>query len=200
VKVCANQECRKMTLSLRLMEREDVGDGLGTFNPGKGIKEWTLAPSPSTDRMLSDKIGIPQGVREDYAVAARLCSLAPRASACYARKALAGMLRDFCEIDRERLADQIAVLRALVRKGRAPQLCYGLAEIDLILKTGTIGKHMEAGRDTMTETDEGEPDKLLDLIEKLAEDWYAVRQRRLGNPAGDCCRMPAPSAGLFRWR
>ncbi|HEX3753549.1 MAG TPA: hypothetical protein VHV26_00600 [Rhizomicrobium sp.] len=32
-------------------------------------------------------------------------------------------------------------------------------------KSGAIGKHMDAGRDSMAEADEGEPDKLLGLSE-----------------------------------
>ena len=197
VRVCANEKCRKMLLTLRLVERQDIKDGLGTFNLGQAIKQWELMPSPMTEKNLPDGIRIPDYVRENYVMANRLREISPAASAVHSRRALSGMLNNFCGLTRDRLIDQIEQLRALVNRGKAPQWADGLEYIDLIRNTGNIGKHMAVGPHEMADVEPGEADKMIGLLEQLAEDWYAARQRR--DNRGVPARPADPVKRFWRW-
>jgi len=202
-RVCANDDCKQMSLQIRLAERQDISDGLGTFTPGKAIREWDLYPTPPPEKVLSSKIGIPEPVRADYATAQALRTACPPASALYARRALSGMLSDYCRVTADKLSAQISIVRAKVKFGRAPEWCGGFADIDRVCKTGMIGKHMEAGLDRMTPVEPDEVDLLIRLLDQLAEDWFAVRRRRLERSGGtDCCTTPPTSLSLFErlWR
>lgn len=181
-----------MTLKVRLAERQDIDDGFGNFIPGKAIHESRVLPPLPVARTLAENIGVPADIRNAYELAQLLLKLKIKAaSAVYARRALSGMLADFCGIRSDGLSAQIARLQLRVRK--QTEWCHGLAQINRVRASGNIGMHMEAARDTITDVDEGEPEKLLELLDQLADDWYAVRQRRIeSNPSGDCCRLPAP--------
>src|SRR5690348_919628 len=99
--VCANSECRELTLNAILgrsnLSRDDAVEG--------PYKTWTLLP-PSSARPQPNYI--PKAIRDNYYEACAICELSPEASATVIRRCLQGMIRDFCSISKKRLADEIA--------------------------------------------------------------------------------------------
>lgn len=57
---------------------------------------------------------IPQQIREDYEEAYAIVNLSPKASATLSRRALQGMIRDFHDIKKARLFDEINALEEVV--------------------------------------------------------------------------------------
>jgi hypothetical protein len=94
------------------------------------------------------------------------------------------MIRDFCEISKNRLIDEIRELRNLADKGELPSgvAADTIDAIDHIRSIGNIGAHFEKDIDVIVDVDPGEAQALLELIEMLFEEWYVardVRSRRL---------------------
>ena len=174
--VCANQECRKMTLEVELHER---GDPRGGFSLAEELNRWKLLPESSA-RPLPDYI--PEAIRMDYAEACRIRDLSPKASATLSRRCLQGMIRDFCGISRDRLVDEISELRRQVDDGQAPRGVQPdtLEAIDHVREIGNIGAHMEADISLIVDVDPDEAQKLIELIELLLEEWYVARHQREG--------------------
>ena len=171
--VCANSECRELTLNAMLgssnPSRDDVVEG--------PYKTWTLLP-PSSARPQPDYI--PKAIRDDYYEACTICELSPKASATVIRRCLQGMIRDFCGISKNRLVDEINELRDQVHSGKAPPGVQPdtLAAIDQVREIGNIGAHMEADTNVIVDVDPEEAQILIDLVELLFEDWYVARNDR----------------------
>jgi hypothetical protein len=91
--VCANSECRELTLNAILgrsnLSRDDAVEG--------PYKTWTLLP-PSSARPQPNYI--PKAIRDNYYEACAICELSPEASATVIRRCLQGMIRDFCSVSR----------------------------------------------------------------------------------------------------
>ena len=172
--VCANSECRELTLNAMLgnsnSSRDDVVEG--------PYKTWTLLP-PSSARPQPDYI--PKAIRDDYYEACTIRELSPKASATVIRRCLQGMIRDFCGISKERLVDEINELRDQVHIGKAPPGVQPdtLAAIDQVREIGNIGAHMEADTNVIVDVDPEEAQILIDLVELLFEDWYVARNDRM---------------------
>lgn len=111
---------------------------------------------------------IPGAIRSDYEEACAILNKSPKASATLARRCLQGMIRDFWEIKKNRLIDEINALQ-----GKIPAAQW--MAIDALRQLGNIGAHMEKDVNTIVDIDEGEADKLLQLIELLMEKWYINR-------------------------
>jgi hypothetical protein len=171
--VCANSECRELTLNAILgrsnPNRDDAVEG--------PYKTWTLLP-PSSARPQPDYI--PKAIRDDYYEACAICELSPEASATVIRRCLQGMIRDFCGISKKRLADEINELRDQVHSGKAPPSVQPdtLAAIEQVREIGSIGAHMEADTNVIVDVDPEEAQILIDLVELLFEDWYIARNDR----------------------
>jgi len=90
--VCANSECRELTLNAMLgnsnPSRDDVVEG--------PYKTWTLLP-PSSARPQPDYI--PEAIRDDYYEACAICELSPKAAKLLTRdeaRRIAGGCVLFC--------------------------------------------------------------------------------------------------------
>lgn len=123
---------------------------------------------------------IPSPIREDYEEACKIRDLSPKASATLSRRCLQGMIRDFCNISRGRLIDEINALKKQVGDGQAPK---GVSEdsveaIDHVRKIGNIGAHMEKDINLIIPVEPEEAQILIDLIESLFEEWYVARHKR----------------------
>jgi hypothetical protein len=168
--VCANKDCRKLTLTVALGR---VGDRGGSFP----LKSWTLLP-PSSAKPQPECI--PQPIRDDYYEACAIRDLSPKASATLTRRCLQGMIRDFCGISKGRLIDEIDELRKRVDAGQAPlgvQLDTVNA-IDDVRKVGNIGAHMKADINVIGDVDPNEAQVLIELVELLFLEWYVARAAR----------------------
>jgi hypothetical protein len=94
------------------------------------------------------------------------------------------MIRDFCNISKNRLGDEIKELRERVDSGRAPAavLPDSVEALDDVRNIGNIGAHMEADINAIVDVDPDEAQVLIELIELLFSEWYVateIRQKRL---------------------
>jgi len=81
------------------------------------------------------------------------------------------MIRDFWEISKPRLVEEIEDLKAKV----APRTWQA---IDAVRSIGNIGAHMERDINVIVDVDPEEAELLIRLIESLIEDWYVQRNDR----------------------
>ncbi len=114
---------------------------------------------------------IPQNIRNDYEEAYAILSLSPKASATLARRCLQGMIRDFWNISKRTLYDEIDALKDIIPADQ-------WNAIDALRKIGNIGAHMEKDVNTIIDIEEGEAEKLLKFIEYLMKQWYIDRHDR----------------------
>lgn len=114
---------------------------------------------------------VPESIRQDYEEACSILHLSPKAAATLARRCLQGIIRDFWEISKKRLVDEIDALN-----GKIPVAQW--KAIDALRSLGNIGAHMEKDVNTIIDIDEGEAEKLIKLIELLIEQWYVDRHEQ----------------------
>jgi len=176
---CANEECRKLTL--HVVARKQI------WIPAKGDFQFTAdEPDLASIRLLP--LGsakpqpeyIPQAIRDDYAESCLIIDLSPKAAATLARRALQGMIRDFCGIVRNTLDAEIKALDAAITDGTAPRAVSveSVQAIDHVRKVGNIGAHMEKDISVIIDVDPGEARALIDLVELLLREWYVDRHSR----------------------
>jgi hypothetical protein len=106
--------------------------------------------------------------------------LSPKASATITRRCIQGIIRDFCEISKKRLIDEIRELRDRVDAGKAPAGVQAdtVDAIDHVRAIGNIGAHMEADVNVIVDVDPDEAQRLIELMELLFDEWYVARERR----------------------
>lgn len=175
--VCANDQCRKMSLSLFLLNRGRNIPNSRNFEIAGTVNSWTLLPS-SVAKPQPDYI--PTALRCDYEEACAIRDLSPKASATITRRCIQGIIRDFCGITKYRLIDEIKELRRRVDASEAPAGVQidTVDAIDHVRKIGNIGAHMEADINVIVEVDPDEAQVLIELTEMLFDEWYVSRELR----------------------
>jgi hypothetical protein len=163
--VCPNPKCRKFSLTASLHGREVVGARVYT---GKHLTSWNLVP-PS--RARSFPVALPPVVLEDYEEACLTLELSPKASAALSRRCISSMLRDYWRVQPGGLNDELRQI-----KGTVDPLTWDA--IESVRKSGLIGARMEAEGAEVQDTDPGEAQLLIGLIETLVQDWYIAREER----------------------
>lgn len=111
---------------------------------------------------------IPKAIREDYEEAYSILNLSPKASATLSRRCLQSMIRDFWQVKKSRLIDEINELQSKVSPAQ-------WKAINSLRSIGNIGAHMAKDVNTIVEIEPDEAEKLLKLIELLLEKWYITR-------------------------
>jgi hypothetical protein len=174
--VCANNECRELSLRAQLLTELAQPDASGNPLIFPSTR-WTLLPPSSAKPQPSY---IPKPIRDDYHEACAIRDLSPKASATITRRCLQGMIRDFCRISKKRLIDEINDLRAAVQQGKAPIGVQpdSIEAIDYVRQIGNIGAHMEADINVIVDVDSDEAQILIGLVELLFEEWYVARETR----------------------
>src|SRR5262249_31242196 len=170
--VCANQECRELSLRVVLGPVKKDSE-----EPVRVEKFWTLLPSSSAKPQPDY---IPKPIRDDYSEACAIRDLSPKASATLARRCLQGMIRDFCGIRKDRLIDEIKELRERVDKRSAPKgvTHESVDAIDHVRSIGNVGAHREKDVILISDIEPGEAQALIELIEMLFDEWYVARKQR----------------------
>ena len=162
--VCANQDCRELTLELRLYRVTDQN-----WLHGTPIHSWSLLPE-STARPQPEYIPAP--IVDNYRQACRIKDLSPNASAAMSRRCLQGMIRDFWQVQGERtLWDEIQAI-----KDRVDPTTW--EAIDAVREVGNIGAHMKQDVNLILDVEPDEAQVLIGLIEMLFKDWYIDRHER----------------------
>ena len=164
---CPNPKCKEYTLTLSIYDYryESTARPLPASVPRK---TWHLIPAAEI-KIFPDYI--PAAIIADYKEACLIRDLSPKASATLARRCLQGMIRDFWEIKKDRLIDEIKAIENKVDPTT-------WAAIDAVRKIGNIGAHMEKDINLIIDVEPSEAKLLIDLIETLINDWYIVRQKR----------------------
>lgn len=135
---------------------------------GKGFKKpFRVLVNPTSSAKHFPEY-IPKAIRDDYEEAYSIVNLSPKASATLSRRCLQGMIRDFWNIHKKRLIDEINELQSLI-----PATQWNA--INALRKVGNIGAHMEQDVNTIVDVDSDEAEKLLKLIELLIDKWYIAR-------------------------
>ena len=167
---CPNEDCKKLTLTLRLQKWRY--NGAGTVRVfGTVVEEWNLLPRSRAKPLPSY---IPQAIVQDYTEACLICADSPKASATLSRRCLQGIVRDFWELPQSKRGKLHIELEAI--KERVDPDTWGA--IDAIRSVGNIGAHMEKDIDVIVDVDAGEAELLIELIEMLIADWYVQREKR----------------------
>jgi hypothetical protein len=119
-------------------------------------------------------------LRCDYEEACAIRDLSPKASATITRRCIQGIIRDFCDITKGRLIDEINELRRRVDAGQAPPGVQvdTVGAIDHVRQIGNIGAHMEADINVIVDVDPDEAQVLIELAELLFEEWSVSREQR----------------------
>ena len=114
---------------------------------------------------------VPEGIRQDYVEAYSILHASPKASATLARRCLQGMIRDFWNIKKNTLNDEIKGLKSLIPAEQ-------WKAIDALRSIGNIGAHMEKDVNTIIDVSELEAEKLIKMIELLIKQWYVDRHEQ----------------------
>lgn len=157
--VCPNPQCEEFTLSAKV----DFWDN-GSIN----FAQFQLLPE--TEMKLFPHY-VPEAIRADYKEACLIRHQSPKASATLSRRCLQGMIRDFWNVKKGRLVDEIEAIQNKVDPTT-------WAAIDAIRKIGNIGAHMEKDINLIIDVDSEEAQLLIGLIEMLIKDWYIVKHER----------------------
>ncbi|MDP2939250.1 MAG: DUF4145 domain-containing protein [Candidatus Omnitrophota bacterium] len=164
--VCPNVKCKEYSLNVSLFDY--LYNPMRGWEVGKRIKSWNLVPA-SQSRVFPDYI--PEAIRNDYLEACLIKDLSPKASATLSRRCLQGMIRDFWGVKQSNLRKAIDKI-----KNKVDPLTW--KAIDAVRKMGNIGSHMEKDINLIIEVDPKEASLLINLIEKLIEEWYIHRHER----------------------
>lgn len=114
---------------------------------------------------------IPQAIRSDYEEACSIVNLSPKASATLSRRCLQGMIRDFFQISKSNLFEEINAI-----KDKIPADQW--AVLDGVRRIGNIGAHMEKDINLIVDIEPDEAQKLIKLIELLLQQWYIERHNQ----------------------
>lgn len=108
---------------------------------------------------------VPEAIRKDYQEACTILNDSPRAAATLCRRCLQGMIRDFWNIRRNTLNEEINALKSIV-----PATQWKV--LDSLRKLGNIGAHMEKDVNLMIDIDRKTAAMLVKLIERMIKEWY----------------------------
>lgn len=162
---CPNKECNNLWLKFSITEAYSEYDH---WSRGEILQEWQLLPE-SNAKVLPKYI--PKAIQDDYYEACRIKDLSPKASATLSRRCLQGMIRDFWDIQKQRLIDEINDL-----EDKIDPLVW--QAIDAVRSVGNIGAHMEKDIDVIIDVEPKEAQLLIGLIEQLIDDWYVERYEK----------------------
>jgi hypothetical protein len=166
--VCPNPKCRKIELTAALFKAKYDTSRNRSVPDGKALAHWKLAPASHVKPFPSY---VPDVLRRDYEEACAIRDLSPKASATLSRRCLQGIIRDFWDIQKATLFQEIKAL-----EGKIDEATWGA--IDAVRSIGNIGAHMEKDIDVIVDVDPDEALLLIQLIETLFRDCYIARYER----------------------
>lgn len=166
--VCPNKDCKEYSISASLFKAFYHQHYREWRSCGQPLLHWNLKPKSQAKVFPSY---IPQTILEDYEEACLIRDLSPKASATLSRRCLQGIIRDFHNIRKGRLVDEIEAL-----KGNIDPLVW--EAIDGVRNIGNIGAHMEKDINLIIDVEPQEASALVGLIEMLLKDWYIDRYEK----------------------
>lgn len=179
--VCSNPECKEVVIRGSLHKYNYNPHGADYI--GNELESWLLRPS-SIAKIFPDYI--PEQLRNDYLEACKIRMLSPKASATLSRRCIQGMIRDFCQISRKTLNQEILDLRKLADEDSLPKgvQMEHIEAIDHVRAIGNIGAHFEQDINFIIDVEPDEAEQLIGLIEMLFDEWYVASYKRQMRLAG----------------
>ena len=165
--VCPNPDCREYTLNVSLCDHR-YASTVKAWRDSPPKQTWQLIPAADV-KVFPEYI--PQSILADYRESCTIRDLSPKASATLSRRCLQGMIRDFWDVKKPRLIDEIDAIKEKVDP-------VTWQAIDAVRKIGNIGAHMEKDINLVVDVDPNEAGLLINLIETLIHDWYVARHER----------------------
>lgn len=162
---CPNKDCDEFTLTAAIYNATAGG---AWDRPASARKFWQLIPA-SAAKILPEYV--PQAIRADYEEACLIRDLSPKASATLSRRCLQGMIRDFWNVRKRSLKQEVDALQEHVD-------ATTWAAIDSVRAIGNIGAHMEKDIDHIVDVVPQEAALLISLVETLIDEWYVARHDR----------------------
>lgn len=161
---CPNESCERTTIIMKdYFAKEYISVW---YKDGEVVREKRIEPEFS---YIHYPDYIPEQVRQDYEEACKIVSLSPKASATLSRRCLQGMIRDFHNVKKKNLVDEINA----IQNDLGTDIFNALHSLRSI---GNIGAHPESDINLIVEIDEGEAQKLIKFIELLMDKWYIKRE------------------------
>lgn len=162
--VCPNNECNKFSLFSTLHELTHLEEDYLLISNDE-LYKWDLIPQTNAKSFPSY---IPKSILDDYNEACAISKLSPKAASTLARRCLQGMIRDFFNVKKANLYEEIKAIEDKIDP-------ITLESINVVRNIGNIGAHMEKDINLIIEIDPDEAQILLELIEQLLEEWYITR-------------------------
>ena len=104
---CPNESCERTTIFMKDYFLQFSFDR-GYEKIGEAIRNKRIEPEFS---YIHYPDYIPEQVRQDYEEACKIVSLSPKASATLSRRCLQGMIRDFHNVKKKNLVDEINAIQ-----------------------------------------------------------------------------------------
>lgn len=161
--LCPNKECKRFTFKVSMFSA--TINNHGNYVTEDLIKTWSLIPASHAIVLPSY---IPQSIINDYDEACLIRDLSPKASATLSRRCLQGMIRDYWDVSKDNLYQEIESI-----KDKLDPLTW--SAITAIRKIGNIGAHMERDINVIVDVEPKEAQLLIGLIETLIKEWYISR-------------------------
>ncbi|MEO5348437.1 MAG: DUF4145 domain-containing protein [Magnetococcus sp. YQC-3] len=169
IHVCPNPDCRQYTIFGALYGAcHDRLYNIWKINSDSKLSTWNLRQN-SLAKQFPDYV--PETIIADYNEACLIKDLSPKASATLSRRCLQGMIRDYWNIKKKSLYEEIQAI-----KDKTDPDTWGA--IDAVRTIGNIGAHMEKDINVIIDVDSNEAQLLINLIETLVQDWYIARHER----------------------
>lgn len=138
------------------------------------MKGWKLVPPPKPVIKQWPE-SVPKVVVNDFTEASLIVELSPKAAAALARRCLQTIIRLRYDISEKTLWQEIQKL-----KGKVDELTW--SAIDALREIGNIGAHPEKDPTIIIDISYEDASMLLELVERLMEDWYVNRYAKEALP------------------
>ena len=165
---CPNPGCHEFAIRAKLLRQKKSRSDRTQHEPTETGESWVLRPR-STAKQVPNYV--PEAIRRDYEEACLIRDLSPKASATLSRRCLQGMIRDFHDVKKGRLIDEINAI-----KEKVDPITWDA--IDGLRTIGNIGAHMEKDVNLLIDVEANEAQLLISLNEYLFKEWYIHRQER----------------------
>lgn len=163
---CPNEACYEYTITASLHSAYWAGS---SHKIGSDVRlRWSMKPSSLAKQFPTY---IPEAIINDYEEACLIKELSPKASATLSRRCLQGIIRDFFEVKKGRLIDEINAIQDKIDP-------ITWQAIDSVRSIGNIGAHMEKDINLIIDVEPEEAQLLIGLIEILIKDWYVAKHER----------------------
>jgi len=172
---CPSKSCGKFVLEVSayfgIAERNinNIRNGRLKVDKARPVGLGNVRFEPRVGAPLSNHV--PQVVKQDYEEACLIKDLSPKASATLCRRALQGMIRDYWQVIKPTLHEELDSIKA--------RCDHDLFAAMMGLKgVGNIGAHPEKDINLIVDVEEGEVETLLELLRILDKEWYVARASR----------------------